>query len=54
MSNSSCSECGLSKAITIYDHYGLCTKLAHKVRCMIWNCAMDPETPACEDFERVR
>ena len=48
-----CADCGLSKAYTLYDHYGLCEHLDRKVRCLLFNCAKDPDDMACEDFEKV-
>ncbi len=48
-----CADCGMSRSYTLYDKYGLCTKLHNKIRCLILNCAKDPDDMACEDFERV-
>ena len=48
-----CADCGLSKAYTIYDDYELCQQLHRKVRCLLQNCAKDPDDMACEDFEKV-
>lgn len=48
-----CADCGMSKAYTVYDHYGLCQRLHNKVRCLIHDCAKDPDDMACEDFEKV-
>lgn len=48
-----CADCGLSKAYTLYDQYELCQHLEHKVRCLLHNCAKDPDDMACLDFEKV-
>ena len=48
-----CADCGMSKAYNVYGEYGLCQHLEHKVRCLIMNCAKDPEDLACVDFVKV-
>lgn len=49
-----CVDCGWSKAYNVYGEYGLCQHLEHKVRCLLMNCAKEPDDMACVDFEKVR
>ncbi len=48
-----CADCCNQLPITIHDEFGLCDRVKHMVRCMILNCAKEPDDMACVDFERV-
>ena len=48
-----CSDCGKSRPITIYDHYGLCEHLERGVKCREFGSFKESDNMACEDFERV-
>lgn len=48
-----CGDCGKSRPITIYDHYGLCEHVERGVKCREFGCFKESDDMACEDFLKV-